>query len=141
MCSTLVVNYYNYIFNIYSTFKQRVIDGRGLTPRAVEELAQGRVWSGKQALEIGLIDHLGGLQDAIAAAAKTAELEDYNTIDYPKFEQDLESVLSGALPSLKSKVSWMHWVPTGIRNQLQYIDPKNPLLSIQMLTPFDLIIE
>lgn len=129
------------IENIYSTFKQRVIDGRGLTPRAVEELAQGRVWSGKQALEIGLIDHLGGLQDAIAAAAKTAELEDYNTIDYPKFEQDLESVLSGALPSLKSKVSWMHWVPMGIRNQLQYIDPKNPLLSIQMLIPFDLIIE
>ena len=129
------------IENIYSTFKQRVIDGRGLTPRAVEELAQGRVWSGKQALDIGLIDHLGGLQDAIAAAAKTAELEDYNTIDYPKFEQDLESVLSGALPSLKSKVSWMHWVPTGIRNQLQYIDPKNPLLSIQMLIPFDLIIE
>ena len=129
------------IENIYSTFKQRVIDGRGLTPRAVEELAQGRVWSGKQALDIGLIDHLGGLQDAIAAAAKTAELEDYNTIDYPKFEQDLESVLSGALPSLKSKVSWMHWVPMGIRNQLQYIDPKNPLLSIQMLIPFDLIIE
>ena len=129
------------IENTYTTFKQRIIDGRGLTPEAVEEIAQGRVWSGKQAQKIGLVDHLGGLQETIAAAAKAADLEVYNTVDYPNFEENLENVLSSALPSLQSKATWMQWVPENLRLQLQHTDPKNPLLSIQMLIPFDLSIE
>ena len=88
------------IENTYNTFKQRVIDGRGLTSAEVESIAQGRVWSGKQALNVGLVDHLGGLQDAIMAAAKAANIENYNIVNYPKFAEDLESVLSGALPSI-----------------------------------------
>ena len=118
-----------------------MIKGRGLTSETVEALAQGRVWSGKQALSVGLVDHLGGLQDAIEAAAEVANIENYNTIDYPKFEEDLESILSGAIPSPLSKATWMHWVPESLRRQLEYTDPKNPLLSIQMLIPFDLSIE
>ena len=129
------------IENTYNTFKQRVIDGRGLTSAEVESIAQGRVWSGKQALNVGLVDHLGGLQDAIMAAAKTANIENYNIVNYPKFEEDLESVLSGALPSIESKLTWMQWVPKNLRQQLQHTDPKNPLLSVQMLIPFDLSIE
>ena len=65
----------------YSTFKQRVADGRKLPEETVEELAQGRVWTGKQALENGLIDSLGGLQAAIQAAAKLANIENYNVMD------------------------------------------------------------
>lgn len=129
------------IENTYNTFKQRVIDGRGLTSAEVESIAQGRVWSGKQALNVGLVDHLGGLQDAIMAAAKAANIENYNIVNYPKFEEDLESVLSGALPSIESKLTWMQWVPKNLRQQLQHTDPKNPLLSVQMLIPFDLSIE
>lgn len=129
------------IENTYNTFKQRVIDGRGLTSAEVESIAQGRVWSGKQALNVGLVDHLGGLQDAIMAAAKTANIENYNIVNYPKFEEDLESVLSGALPSIELKLTWMQWVPKNLRQQLQHTDPKNPLLSVQMLIPFDLSIE
>lgn len=129
------------IENTYNTFKQRVIDGRGLTSAEVESIAQGRVWSGKQALNVGLVDHLGGLQDAIMAAAKAANIENYNIVNYPKFEKDLESVLSGALPSIESKLTWMQWVPKNLRQQLQHTDPKNPLLSVQMLIPFDLSIE
>lgn len=129
------------IENTYNTFKQRVIDGRGLTSAEVESIAQGRVWSGKQALNLGLVDHLGGLQDAIIAAAKAANIENYNIVNYPKFEEDLESVLSGALPSIESKLTWMQWVPKNLRQQLQHTDPKNPLLSVQMLIPFDLSIE
>ena len=129
------------IENTYNTFKQRVIDGRGLTSAEVESIAQGRVWSGKQALNVGLVDHLGGLQDAIIAAAKAANIENYNIVNYPKFEEDLESVLSGALPSIESKLTWMQWVPKNLRQQLQHTDPKNPLLSVQMLIPFDLSIE
>ena len=129
------------IENTYNTFKQRVIDGRGLTSAEVESIAQGRVWSGKQALNVGLVDHLGGLQDAIMAAAKAANIENYNIVNYPKFEEDLESVLSGALPSIELKLTWMQWVPKNLRQQLQHTDPKNPLLSVQMLVPFDLSIE
>lgn len=129
------------IENTYNTFKQRVIDGRGLTSAEVESIAQGRVWSGKQALNVGLVDHLGGLQDAIMAAAKAANIENYNIVNYPKFEEDLESVLSAALPSIESKLTWMQWVPKNLRQQLQHTDPKNPLLSVQMLVPFDLSIE
>ncbi|MDB2340348.1 signal peptide peptidase SppA [Flavobacteriaceae bacterium] len=129
------------IENTYNTFKQRVIDGRGLTSAEVESIAQGRVWSGKQALNVGLVDHLGGLQDAIMAAAKAANIENYNIVNYPKFEEDLESVLSAALPSIESKLTWMQWVPKNLRQQLQHTDPKNPLLSVQMLIPFDLSIE
>ena len=129
------------IENTYNTFKQRVIDGRGLTSAEVESIAQGRVWSGKQALNVGLVDHLGGLQDAIMAAATAANIENYNIVNYPKFEEDLESVLSGALPSIELKLTWMQWVPKNLRQQLQHTDPKNPLLSVQMLIPFDLSIE
>ena len=129
------------IENTYNTFKQRVIDGRGLTSAEVESIAQGRVWSGKQALNVGLVDHLGGLQDAIMAAAKTANIENYNIVNYPKFEEDLESELSGALPSIELKLTWMQWVPKNLRQQLQHTDPKNPLLSVKMLIPFDLSIE
>ena len=129
------------IENTYNTFKKRVIDGRGLTSAEVESIAQGRVWSGKQALNVGLVDHLGGLQDAIIAAAKAANIENYNIVNYPKFEEDLESVLSGVLPSIESKLTWMQWVPKNLRQQFQHTGPKNPLLSVQMLIPFDLSIE
>lgn len=90
------------IEKIYHTFKSRVSEGRSLTMDVVEEIAQGRVWSGKDALEIGLIDALGGLEDAIASAAELAELKTYNLEDYPKYEDDLESILMDAFTQLKT---------------------------------------
>jgi protease-4 len=90
------------IEKIYHTFKSRVSEGRSLTMDVVEEIAQGRVWSGKDALEIGLIDALGGLEDAIASAAELAELKTYNLVDYPKYEDDLESILMDAFTHLKT---------------------------------------
>ena len=90
------------IEKIYHIFKSRVSEGRSLTMDVVEEIAQGRVWSGKDALEIGLIDALGGLEDAIASAAELAELKTYNLVDYPKYEDDLESILMDAFTQLKT---------------------------------------
>lgn len=90
------------IEKIYHTFKSRVSEGRSLTMDVVEEIAQGRVWSGKDALEIGLIDALGGLEDAIASAAELAELKIYNLVDYPKYEDDLESILMDTFTQLKT---------------------------------------
>ncbi len=62
---------------IYQKFLKLVATGRDTTPEAVHKIAQGRVWTGARALELGLVDNLGSLQDAIAAAAKIANIKDY----------------------------------------------------------------
>ncbi|MBF7072586.1 signal peptide peptidase SppA [Glaciecola sp. MH2013] len=63
----------------YKRFIDLVATERNMTPEAVDEIAQGRVWIGTQALELGLVDELGGLEDAVNIAAELAELEDYDT--------------------------------------------------------------
>ena len=129
------------IENIYTIFKKRVIDGRGLSPEAVENIAQGRVWTGKQALKNGLVDYLGGLDDAVAAAAKIANLENYNKMEYPIFKENLESILSGITPSLKLKSSLTEWLPKNLKHSFEIIKTENSLLSIQALVPFELSIK
>ena len=129
------------IENIYAIFKKRVIDGRGLSPEAVENIAQGRVWSGKQAVKNGLVDYLGGLDDAVAAAAKAANLENYNKMEYPVFKEDLESILSGITPSLKLKSSLIEWLPENLKHSFEINKIENSLLSIQALIPFELSIK
>lgn len=72
----------------YEVFLSRVAEGRGMTRDQVDEVAQGRVWLGAQALKLGLVDELGGLDAAILSAAKMANLENY-MIDYGKTEESL----------------------------------------------------
>ncbi|MGB1448608.1 MAG: signal peptide peptidase SppA [Flavobacteriaceae bacterium] len=79
---------------VYANFKERVAQGRGMSLEAVEAVAQGRVWTGKQAMENGLIDGLGGMDAALAAAARLAEIEDYNLMTYPQIEPELEDFIS-----------------------------------------------
>ncbi|WP_430427763.1 signal peptide peptidase SppA [Maribacter litoralis] len=74
----------------YETFLQRVSQGRGMTMAQVDSVAQGRVWSGTEALEIGLVDELGNLDDAIAAAAEMAELSAYGVKKFPKYKSGFE---------------------------------------------------
>ncbi|SEL58016.1 signal peptide peptidase SppA [Parapedobacter koreensis] len=78
---------------IYDTFLQRVADGRGLSKAQVDSIGQGRVWSGQQALAIGLVDRLGSIEDAIAAAASKAGLGDYRIVTYPAIKNPFESLL------------------------------------------------
>mgnify|MGYP001322782207 FL=1 len=70
----------------------------------VEEIAQGRVWSGKNAVEIGLVDTLGGLQEAITGAAELAKIDKYNLVDYPKYDDDFESMLLNAFSQAQTKL-------------------------------------
>lgn len=67
----------------YEMFKKKVADGRKMSMEDVEKVAQGRVWSGIDGLNNGLIDQLGGLHDAIKLAAKNAGLDEYEIIEYP----------------------------------------------------------
>lgn len=83
---------------VYTTFKTRVSEGRDMTMEIVDSIAQGRVWLGKKAIEIGLVDQLGGLDDAVKAVAKLANLsaDKYTVVDYPK-TQSIEDKIMAAL--------------------------------------------
>ena len=76
----------NYINHGYDLFTGRVAGGRGMAQDSVKVIAEGRVWTGEQAQKIGLVDKLGNLEDAIASAAKLAEVEDYTIGRYPAAE-------------------------------------------------------
>ena len=78
------------------TFKTRVSEGRGMNIDAVDSIAQGRVWLGNKAVEIGLVDKLGGLNDAIASVAKLSNLDDnnYQVVSYPKIKSFEEKLLA-----------------------------------------------
>jgi protease-4 len=87
------------IKRVYSTFLERVATGRKMSIEEVDKVAKGRVWSGSDAYNIGLVDSLGGLEEAVAYAAKLAETDSYRTTNYPKFSDDFESFLQSLQPS------------------------------------------
>ena len=78
---------------MYATFLKRVADGRGMSVSAVNEIGRGRIWTGRKALEIGLVDKIGGLEDALEIAAQKAGLEKYRTSEYPKVKSPIEQML------------------------------------------------
>jgi protease-4 len=78
---------------IYYTFKSRVATGRRLSMEMVDSIAQGRVWTGTDALEIGLVDALGGLDRALKSAAAKAKLGDYQVVTYPEPVDKFESLV------------------------------------------------
>lgn len=80
--------------SLYQTFLQRVADGRGMTKAQVHAIAQGRVWTGRKAVEIGLVDKLGGLDDAIQMAADMEDLPTYMVDNYPKIGNKWEKLIS-----------------------------------------------
>ena len=78
----------------YSLFRQRVADGRRLPVESVEKIAQGRVWLATDALNIKLVDQLGGIDDAVKKAAQLAKLKDYYTSDYPAAASWMDAMLN-----------------------------------------------
>ena len=80
--------------NVYSTFISRVSDGRDITTQEVDAIGQGRVWSGYDAKDIGLVDLYGGLETAIVIAAELAEVDDYRVISLPKIEDPFTKIMN-----------------------------------------------
>lgn len=78
----------------YLTFKTRVAIGRKKSIAYIDSIAQGRVWTGADALKVGLVDKIGGLNDAIASAVKMAKLNGYTIVEYPEKKSLLEDILS-----------------------------------------------
>lgn len=85
-----------YVNRGYQLFRKRVADGRHLPVESVEKIAQGRVWLGADAIGLKLVDQLGGLNDAVAKAAKLAKLGEYYTVDYPAPSSWIDQLLAGA---------------------------------------------
>ncbi|HAO14724.1 MAG TPA: signal peptide peptidase SppA [Tenacibaculum sp.] len=77
----------------YDLFVERVSTGRGMPIEQVDKLAQGRVWTGKEAKENGLVDELGGLDKAVKIAAEIAGVEDYRIRNYPNYKKDIKESL------------------------------------------------
>ena len=83
-----------YVNRGYSLFLKRVADGRHMKTEQVDKIAQGRVWTGSQALKIKLVDKLGTLDDAVAEAARRAKLSDYAAAAYPAQPSWAENLLN-----------------------------------------------
>ncbi len=87
--------------NTYQTFMKRVADGRKISIAEVDSIGQGRVWTGQQALELGLVDAIGNLDRAIHAAANKAKIKDYEVLEFPKKEDAFTSILSTSKDKIK----------------------------------------
>jgi protease-4 len=85
----------NHMEAVYKTFVGRVAQGRKLTPDKVQPLAQGRVWTGTKAKELGLVDEIGGLDAAIAEARKLAKLDNLSELEVYPPSPTLRDVLAG----------------------------------------------
>ena len=129
------------IEHVYDTFKQRVASGRNMTVEEVEAIAQGRVWTGEQALQIGLVDGLGGMDQAIEAAARLAELEEYNLISYPKIEPELEDFLSVMGPFGAIDEVLMEQYPEEIRAFLTTLSTEANRPNLELRLPYSVEIK
>ena len=125
----------NYINYGYDLFTGRVALGRGMAQDSVKVIGEGRVWTGEQALKIGLVDKLGNLDDAIESAAKLAEVEDYTIGRYPAPEPWYMSILDKSTDDYmegKMRAALGEYYPAfALIRRVGKIDP------IQARMPFD----
>jgi len=111
---------------VYDTFTKRVADGRKMKQSNVDSIGQGRVWSGVEAKNIGLIDEFGGLNDAIAAAAKMANLSKYRTIELPKQKDPFTEILSELGNEAETK-----YINYKLGDEAKYFNKVQELLKMQ----------
>ncbi len=124
----------------YDSFITKVADSRGLTKQQVDDVAQGRVWLGSDAKEQKLVDVLGGLDKALQIAAEKAELEAYETDEYPKPKDLYQILMGGAEAKVKSWMGnalFMNDEMKKLNRQLSFLKQRDLLL----LFPYDIIVE
>ncbi|MNS47900.1 Protease 4 [compost metagenome] len=88
----------------YNTFTKKVASGRSKSQSNVDSIGQGRVWSGTEALSIGLVDKIGGLNDAIEEAAKLAKITSYRTVPYPSQKSIFESFFGNVTDDIQTSI-------------------------------------
>jgi protease-4 len=120
----------------YETFITRCADGRGKTKEEINEVGQGRVWTGSQALEIGLVDELGGIELAVSSAAELAELDAYSVTHVSTQKDFLTTLLEKELENIK-----LHFVKSFLGSSYEDFAMLNQIkqsTGIQARIPFDL---
>ena len=127
-----------YVGSTYNDFTSLVARTRGLRQSYVDSIGQGRVWAGADALELGLVDELGGLDKAITYAAEKANLTDYSIKDYPEQKDVMDMILNANLPEpytkslIKSKLGKNY-------TYLEAFENASRLDGVQALMPFMIV--
>ncbi len=129
----------NAIDRVYSDFVKRVAEGRKLTEAQVDSIAQGRVWSGIEAKQIGLVDEFGGLDRAIEIAVKKAKLSEHRVVSLPELKDPLEEIFK----TMSGEASAYFMKQELGSNYQQYIEAKKALQyqGIQVRMPFTVDVE
>ncbi|MCL3782268.1 signal peptide peptidase SppA [Prolixibacteraceae bacterium JC049] len=124
--------------NTYDTFISHVSEGRKMTKDAVDKIGQGRVWSGENAIGIGLIDEFGGLNRAIELAKEKAGLEQFRVIELPKQKDPIEELLKDFGANAKSMI--MKSYMGEAYQYLQMVEKARNMKGVQAAMPYELTI-
>ena len=120
--------------DIYETFITHVSEGRGMSKEAVDSIGQGRVWTGTDALKLGLVDVLGGLEDAIKIAANMASLENFRITSLPKQIDPMEKLIKDLKGGAKASI-----IENELGESYQFYKEVNNILEmdkVQMRMPY-----
>jgi len=124
----------------YDTFTKAVANGRKKTQEYVNSIGQGRVWTGSQAIKIGLVDKLGNINDAVNMAAKKANLKDYKLVSYPEQKSILSKFGQGLTAEVKA-----HFVKAELGENYQYYEQIKGVTQMmrtpQARMPYEVVIK
>lgn len=126
---------------VYADFKTRVSEGRKKDPAYIDSIAQGRVWTGNWAKEIGLVDKIGGLQDAVDCAARMAKLKEFSVREYPEPKSLLDLIKNNYSKTIKTKALKEELGDEALLLYQQIKRIKDLTGTLQTRLPYDIIVE
>ncbi len=125
------------IDTIYNKFKTRVADGRKKDIVYIDSIAQGRVWTGKRGIGVGIVDRTGTLQDAVNCAARMAKISDYRTREYPEQKTWLEELTDQSYSAQSNQKALIKEIGVDQYNLLQEVKQLKQISGIpQSRLPF-----
>ncbi|MCS5663372.1 MAG: signal peptide peptidase SppA [Flavobacteriales bacterium] len=127
------------VVNIYDTFTSKVAEGRNMSQENVDNIGQGRVWSGINAMDINLIDEYGGLEEAIAGAAQLAEMEAYRIYELPERKDPFQEFFKKLEEDMQTS-----WVKYQLGDQYKYyktLEDLKHLKGVQARMPYQFVID
>jgi len=127
--------------DIYDDFLSRVAEGRGMTKDQVNVIARGRVWTGRDAKDIGLVDELGGLSDAISYATDLAGITDAKVLYYPNVKEDVFGEFLEQLEDANVEAPVAIEIPSILTEQYQKLKMLESFQGIQMRLPYEIEVQ